>query len=292
MVLNRDFGLKNTTVNPHCPCCDGKGTSPAYWDIQQGRAKEDDKVPCFLCHAGFKELHAEALAMLERTSGKNTNGMSWEEQDDLITGEEGQRFRRILKWLWEHPEDLNQDRNGMQKGVKPTKTTPFKKLFNFERKAKAPKKYKPISEWEFPVIPLCVLTVKELKKAWAEVSKGMRDANIPVLNCVKVDINLDSIRIARTDLDVWVSRTVPAYSFQNAFAVLLPGKKVRQILQSCNPKGDIAMAGNKPGIVYLKHESLVWTINTLDPKNYPLEPEEPESDNAIADSAMWLASGF
>lgn len=272
--------------NKDCPGCAGAGEAPSWVDIQQGQAKEGDRKCCSLCYnLSFRQVHEILQKMLEDYSGAQSKRIIPEVQEDIIRGEEGQRFRRLLKWLWENPEDSGLDRNGFPRDLKPSqrqKTTPFKQLMRGERRERKPK-IKPLPEGReiHNLDPLFVVPVADFKKAWIEGTKAVkRSIPIPVLNFAKVTVELDSVRIVGTNLAEWSGIITPAFGFKSGYTFLVSAKLVRKILQSCDRKGDIAFCrnfaerGSVMDSIIIRHESINWDLVTLTPDNFPNEPEE------------------
>jgi hypothetical protein len=257
--------------NKDCPGCAGAGLEPNYWDIQQGRAKEGDKVPCELCDAGFREIYEAAGKMIESYTGKQSTTIPLEVQNDIITGEEGQRYRRLLNWLWTHPEEENQDKNGLPRNSKTYKTKSFSQLFDFERVPRKPR-IRPHEGMTVSVTPYFLANVKELRGAWTAASKAVRVSNIPILEYIAVDVHLNHLEFSGTNLEEWSWGECPALSFTNNLRFLLPAKLVGRILRNCNQKGDIAVGLNRNGTGYMiQHETMIWAVPLMPENAYPVQ---------------------
>jgi hypothetical protein len=256
---------------PDCPNCAGKGEIQTR--ITNGEWVTDTEPgPCRLCFGMPDDYRKEAEEMLERYSGKRSKEMDPEIQGEIWAGEEGDRFRRIMKFIWANPESSG-SKNGMTKDSKPT--TPFAKLFRFEEKISSKKRHFLAPDTiPTPVIPIFGAETNELRKAWGEAIKGIEKSSIPVLSYVRLTVSTNSLELAATDLDKWVKVSCPADGYVTG-EYLLPGKLVYKILQTCDRKKVLAVglpvAPSKDGKILLGNDTAVWSVYSLEPENFPSE---------------------
>jgi hypothetical protein len=268
-----------TEPNPQCPNCEGKGQPiTSEWDSKRHQYVSVDKIgPCPLCSCLYADIYKAAKELELLYTGKASD-IDPQLQDEIFLGDDGARYRRLLKWVWAHPPNSG-TKDGFPEGLtkkarKRLQSTPFKKLFNFERKIRAPKRYKPV-ETCAAVIPWFCADVKPLLDAWNQIVKSTkRNSNLPILRHVCVTTALNSVTLDATTLQKWDSASIPADTYSQA-GVCVPGTRMLQILRSCDRKGMIAFGFEPEAVeddrdcVVIGHGNSVWRVHTLPTEHFP-----------------------
>jgi hypothetical protein len=266
-----------TDPNPKCPNCEGKGQPiTCEWDEKRHQYVSVDKIgACPLCSCLYEDIYKAAKELELRYTGK-ASIIEPSLQEEIFLGDDGARYRRLLKWVWSHPP-YEGTKDGFPKGLttrdrKRMQSTPFKKLFKFERKVKV-KRQLPIDDLT-PVVPWFCAEVKILLDAWNQIVKTTeRKSTIPILRHVCVRTTPDSVCLDATDLEKWDSASVTADVYAST-GVCVPGTRIQQILRSCDKKGVIAF-GFEPeteedlGWIVIGHGNSVWRVHTLRVENFP-----------------------
>jgi hypothetical protein len=260
----------NEKINANCPNCEGKGEPNQRWNEKDCKY-EWVAGPCRICHADFYGVYTFTDDFILGYCGKNSLNISPENQDLCTIGEDGQKYRRLLKWLWTHPPDSGQDSHGFPRGSKHTKSKTFRQLFGSvsDRKPKIPKLE---CLYEQRIQPLFVVEVKDLLEAWTKAIKPIKkNCRLPILHYVKLTPTLEGIELSCTDLKDWVAEFIPAYTFALQ-PFLLPGATIHKMLKVCNKKGVIAFGVDpaKEFEIVALHENASWKIPTLGVDSYPV----------------------
>ena len=268
-----------------CPNCQGAGEARQAWNSTTNRFEVAGAQPCRICYSDFNDVRKFTEEFLLEYSGKQSLDVSADDQDLCFIGEDGQKYRRLLTWLWTHPPDIGQDRNGFPRGSKPTKSKTFAQLFGHESKRK-PRIPKMESEGTC-IKPLFAADVRPLLESWTKIIKPIRkNCRIPALHYVKVSPHLDGITLECTDLKDWIEGYCPACTFdQRPF--LLPGAIIQKILKVCNKKGVIAFGLDPddecPMAIIARHENSTWKIPVLCMSDYPVRTwPEVEEEREVA----------
>jgi hypothetical protein len=260
--------------NKDCPNCQGVGISERVWDCDiRAYVVPTDPTACAICHADFDAVHTYTEKFIMDFSGKASLNMPVAEQNESFTGIDGQKYRRLVQWLWTHPPASGQDKNGFPVGYKSKPSASFRKLFSFERTPHKPR----IPKAEFPslsVRPWFCATVADLKEAWTFVNKGTdgSKSKLPILRCVLVSTDLYRVQLEADDLETRTAEHCPADIYTAASAAL-PGKLMLDLLRTCDKKGVISFGFhmNAPdyGRVIVGHKDAVWEVLTLPAENFP-----------------------
>lgn len=277
--------MTERTPDPECPGCLGKGEEKFDYSWQTHEQKSLGIGPCRFCYPLWETIRKEADEMANRYSGKFSRELSPEDQEERFTGEDGQLYRRLLSWLWaHHPRSNQMEWQGFDSKHK---TKPFRKLFSFERKPKARKRWPAIITVpeQTPAQPIFAVGGAEFKAAWNEAIKPIdRSCRIPVLHYVKVSVTLDRVRLQATDLDVWAEIEIPCCGFREG-EYLLHGRKVAEILRTCSKADTLALGlpvdRRHPGFLLMANDTTVWKLVTLEPENFPNRKRE-EPDEQVA----------
>ena len=255
-----------TTPVASCPLCQGKGESLREWNHRKG-VYETILRPCILCYAEFEQVHRFTEELILQYSGKGTLGYTPESIDECTRGDDARLYARLLSWLWAHPPDSGQDRNGFPKGQKPIKARPLPRIYN----PKPKKRRGPKMEFEGPrFIPWFAADVKPLLDAWSQISKQIKKTRIPVLEYVMVTAGMNGVDLAYTNIDSWHDGHSPACTFSCQTA-LLKGRLLQKLLRVCNRKGSIAFGFDpiEPSTLIVRHENSYWRMPTLPVASYP-----------------------
>jgi hypothetical protein len=264
--------------NKDCPSCEGKGTEPSYWEIREGKCKEDERIPCPFCYALiFRAVHDECRKLLEQYSGSQSAKIRWDIEDDIVRGEEGQRFRRLLKWLWANPEDIGQDKNGFPRnGDKYSRytTTPFAKLFAFERIETKPRIPNPRPRF-VPARELFEVRVKDIKKAWMDGTKAIKKNKYrPIHEFAKVESFQDHIKISGIGPDGWSFGVCQTLSFnQECTSFLLDARRIKALLKTVKAGDSLSFRRDDEGVI-IQYGNCTWTFTPeVKVQDFPREPE-------------------
>lgn len=212
-------------IDKECPWCEGKGKEgfePGHWDGDQMKwviGKSLGMEACPFCSAGFNAYYNKAKELEESYSGhaRHLDAMKAKDINKAWAGEDGQRYRRLVKWVWEHPKPEEGDVKCGRVEKRKDRSTPFKKLFAFEKRYQRAGNAITTQtiELEENVYMQCIVERKELLGMLKAAMKVVeRSTTIPILSCVKLSVGNGEgngeLEIKATDLDKWESYKIKA----------------------------------------------------------------------------------
>lgn len=266
--------------NPNCPGCEGKGEHRTT-KYENGRYMEcDEYIACPLCSCLHSDIYKAAETLALQYSGKASN-IAADLQEEIFVGDEGKKYRRLVKWIWENPPYDKSHGDGRITDKK-WRSTPFRKLFNFEPKIGKSKPKACIPVYMERNGMIFSAKVEELRKQWADVIKGTeRKSVIPILRYVKVEVGQAMIEMSATDLDTWVTGSSCADNCLPGIEILIHGARLMAILRACDKKGTVSFYLDVRGegkeayeMLIVRHQSCTWELPTLDLDNFPHRREQ------------------
>ncbi len=280
-------------IDPKCPSCGGKG-KPEEYGWERGKWVKHEtavEIACPLCFADRDRIERQARELLDIYSGNSRLmrelAAHSERQDEVWAGEEGQEYRRLLKWLWADKSGGDKKCGRLSKKESGRGFTPFKKLFAFEPKLKpyTPRELAPRPIPARNTFMECTVETKVLLRALNEVMKIiLRKSVLPILSCVKIEVEDRKVKVSSTDLESWVTEEIPGRWCVDG-AVIISGYRFRDIARVL--RGEVAIVGLDFDVVELRCGDTVYKLSGLGVENWPRNPNEETKEREFKPEWGW-----